>query len=303
MEQQAGYLFVYFTGEDTEAGEQIYFSLSEDGLHWKDCNHCEPILTSQIGEKGVRDPFIIKDVHGNGYYLIATDLRIATGKGWADSVVNGSKSLLLWTSKDLINWSEPRLIEVGIPEAGCVWAPEAIYDRKREEYLIFFASNVKEENDVEAKQRIYCTRTKDFVNFSETTKYIERENHVIDTTIIEHNGIYYRFSKNETTKHVDMDYAEDLHGEFKPIHSEALERLFGVEGPEIYPLQDGKWCLIVDRFAEHKGYLPLITEDLASGSFRVLEDCEFDLGLSRKRHGGVIPLDAETYERICTYLQ
>ncbi|MBQ7945029.1 MAG: glycoside hydrolase family 43 protein [Lachnospiraceae bacterium] len=298
MAQQTGYLFVYFTGEDTEAGEQIYFSLSEDGLHWKDCNRCEPILISQIGEKGVRDPFIIKDVHGNGYYLIATDLRIATGKGWADSVVNGSKSLLLWTSKDLINWSEPRLIEVGIPEAGCVWAPEAIYDKKRDEYLIFFASNVKEASDVEAKQRIYCTRTKDFVNFSETTKYIERENHVIDTTIVEQDGIYYRFSKNETTKHVDMDYAEDLHGEFKPVHSEALAGLCGVEGPEIYPLQDGKWCLIVDRFATHMGYLPLITEDLASGEFRILEDSEFDMGASRKRHGGVIKLDAQAYERI-----
>ena len=31
----AGYLFVHFTGEDKD-GEQIYFSLSRDGLHWED---------------------------------------------------------------------------------------------------------------------------------------------------------------------------------------------------------------------------------------------------------------------------
>lgn len=30
---QQGYLFVYFTGENTADGEQIYFALSDDGLH------------------------------------------------------------------------------------------------------------------------------------------------------------------------------------------------------------------------------------------------------------------------------
>lgn len=30
-----GYLFVHFTGAQKD-GEQIYFSLSRDGLHWKD---------------------------------------------------------------------------------------------------------------------------------------------------------------------------------------------------------------------------------------------------------------------------
>ena len=36
----AGYLFVHFTGEDKD-GEQIYFSLSRDGLHWEDL-YCRP---------------------------------------------------------------------------------------------------------------------------------------------------------------------------------------------------------------------------------------------------------------------
>lgn len=38
MEQgMAGYLFVHFTGEQKD-GEQIYFSVSRDGLHWTDLN-------------------------------------------------------------------------------------------------------------------------------------------------------------------------------------------------------------------------------------------------------------------------
>ena len=39
----AGYLFVHFTGEQ-QYGEQIYFSISRDGLHWKDLNGHRPVL-------------------------------------------------------------------------------------------------------------------------------------------------------------------------------------------------------------------------------------------------------------------
>ena len=304
MSQQTGYLFVHFTGENTPNGEQIYFAISEDGLHWTDCTEGEqPVLCTELGEKGARDPFIIREANGKGYYLIATDLRIATGKGWTDAVVHGSRSILIWKSEDLIHWSEPKLVEVGIPEAGCVWAPEVVYDSQKEDYFIFFASNVQEEGEEEAKQRIYFTRTKDFEHFSETKKYIERDNHVIDTTIVEYEGKYYRISKNETTKHIDIDVANDLEAEvFSPIESATLSQLFGVEGPEIYPLQEeGKWCLIVDRFMEGKGYLPLVTDNLASGEFRILSEDEFDMGKNRKRHGGVLKLTKEEYQRLKEY--
>ena len=54
----AGYLFVHFIGEQ-ENGEQIYFAVSEDGMHWQDLNGGQPVLVSDIGESGVRDPFIV----------------------------------------------------------------------------------------------------------------------------------------------------------------------------------------------------------------------------------------------------
>lgn len=110
-------------------------------------------------------------------------------------------------------------------------APEVVYDRKRENYFIFFASNVREAGEAESKQRIYFTKTKDFQHFSETQKYIERDNHVIDTTIIEHEGLYYRYSKNETSKHIDIDVADDLEAaEFKPVESETPWRCFEAYG-------------------------------------------------------------------------
>ena len=74
----AGYLFAYFTGEGTADGEQIRYALSlgNDALHWRELNAGKPVLTSTIGEKGLRDPFVIRSPKGDKFYLIATDLRM-----------------------------------------------------------------------------------------------------------------------------------------------------------------------------------------------------------------------------------
>ena len=53
-----GYLFAHFIGEEDAQTEQIYFALSEDGLHFKDLNDKKPVLVSRVGEKGVFVSFI-----------------------------------------------------------------------------------------------------------------------------------------------------------------------------------------------------------------------------------------------------
>lgn len=296
----SGYLLVHFIGEQPD-GEQVYFSYSENGLHWKDLNAGLPVLRSELGEQGVRDPFIVRSQREGKFYLIATDLRIASGKGWDAAVHAGSRDIIVWESADLVNWSEPWPVTVGVEDAGCVWAPEAIYDEAADEFLVFWASATQEPHENERKHKIYSARTTDFRNFTPAEKYIERENHIIDTTIIEDRGMYYRFSKDETTKNIRVEQGESLDKDaFSFVEAPVLEGIMGVEGPEIYKLNDrDEWCLIVDRYAQSKGYLPLLTSDLGSGDFRVLADEEFDLGSNKKRHGGVLPI---TFQESCRLL-
>jgi GH43 family beta-xylosidase len=288
-----GYLLVHFIGEQPD-GEQVYFSYSEDGLHFKDLNAGLPVLRSELGEKGARDPFIIRSPKESKFYLIATDLRIASGKGWGAAVEAGSRDIIVWESADLVNWSQPWAVTVGVEGAGCVWAPEAIYDEAADEFLVFWASATQEPHESERKHKIYSARTKNFREFTAAEKYIERDNHIIDTTIIAAGGRYYRFSKDETTKNIRVEQGASLDKDaFSFVDAPVLEAIMGVEGPEIYKLNGrGEWCLIVDRYAEGKGYLPLLTSDLSSGDFRVLADREFDLGVNTKRHGGVLPVTA-----------
>ncbi len=303
--QRSNYLFVHFTGEH-ENGEQIYFSLSRDGLNWNDVNNGNPVLVSEIGEKGVRDPFLVRDEKNNKFYLIATDLRIASGKGWGTAQFAGSRDLIVWESEDLVEFLGPRAVTVGTPDSGCVWAPEAVYDSEKQAFFVFWASMTPKDDRTHAKQKIYAAYTTDFKTFTEPKLYIERQEHVIDTDIVAVNcensskSGYIRFSKDETTKNIRSDYGEKLeNGTFTDIRSEVLDNLHGIEGPICFYISSlKKWCLMVDRYATHKGYLPMLADDIANGNLRILDESEYNLGKTLKRHGGIIAISDEEYERV-----
>ena len=74
-DKYSAYLFAYFKGDPLPDGEQIYFAISKDGFHWTDLNSGKPILTSTLGDKGLRDPFILRSHDDSKFYLIATDLK------------------------------------------------------------------------------------------------------------------------------------------------------------------------------------------------------------------------------------
>lgn len=296
LNKTAGYLFVTFTTE-RENSEQVYFALSKDGLHWEDCNNSNPVLCSHIGEKGVRDPFIFK-TNEDKYFIIATDLQIAVTKDWDVARTKGSHSIIIWESEDLINWSAPWSVEIALKEAGCTWAPEVVYDKEKDSYMVFFASFVPKDDLENGKHCIYRSYTKDFRKFSKPELYIERKADVIDTTIIEDNGLFYRFSKDETKGIINVDYSNSLDGEFTEIEVPALEQLKGVEGPVIFRLKDRSFCLLVDQYGTDGGYRPLRCKDLATGEFDLLSCDEYNMGKTKKRHGSILELTEEEYERL-----
>ena len=99
------YLFVHFIGEERNpTDEQLYFALSRDGVHWRDLRPAgSPALTWLGGEKGVRDPHIVRDPRG-GFHIVATDLSIYYRGGWGPNdgaTTNGSTGLVIWASTGL----------------------------------------------------------------------------------------------------------------------------------------------------------------------------------------------------------
>lgn len=316
------YMFAYFIGEGTKAGEQMYFADSRDGLHWKALNDGKPVITSNMGEKGLRDPFIMRSHEGDKFYLIATDLWIAGGTSWGDSQTKGSKSIMVWESTDLVNWSQQRMCKVAVDEAGCTWAPEAFWDEEAQDYVVFWASKTSLDNY--GPHHIWKCHTRDFYTYTEPEIWITLKNasgndiSVIDTTVIKDGSTYYRFSKNEDggdavmtdgstikTKAVYMEKSNSLNGPWEYIPSPYLLDSSNQyrEGATSFQFNGDDadvptWCLLLDNFGGG-GYYPAISTDLASGSFTKLDASEYSFPTEGiLRHGSVLNITAAEYEAL-----
>lgn len=306
-EPTSAYLFVHFTGESPQ-GEQLYFAVSEDGMNWTDLNQSDPVLVSDLGDKGVRDPSIVRSPDGNKFYILATDLRIAAGKGWGAATTDGSTALVFWESPDLVNWSAPWIVDVAssIPEAGCAWAPEAIFDASRGEYFVYWATISPRDGVREA--RIYASWTKDFRTFTPPELYIERTGEgvnaadIIDTQIVEVAGAKHRYYRASRDAHITLEGADSLLGKWERIGDLSYLGYTArqVEGPILFGFNQSKmWGLLVDQYAASKGYLPLTTTDLdAPQGFQVLQSAGYSLGASRKRHGGILNITRHEYDAL-----
>lgn len=295
-ENPGGFLFATFKGEQTPMTEQIYFGLSKDGFDWSAVKDGNPVLVSNVGEKGVRDPYILRSHEGNKFYIVATDLSINLNKDWRRAVQAGSKSIVIWESDDLVKWSEPRLVKVAPDDAGCTWAPEAIYDEDAKDYMVYWASPTAA--DGFRRQSIWAAHTSDFKTFSKPQVYIERPNTIIDSDIVRDGAKYYRFSKD---RYVTMQTADKLAGPWTDVAGYSLTQTQGYEGPTAFLLkpaagdQPPTWCLMLDFYSRGEGYKPFTTTDLASGKFTANDTIKFPF---RFRHGSVLTLTPAEYERV-----
>ena len=146
------YLFVHFREKTTPDGEQVYFGVSKDGFNWEEVNGGAPVLWAYYGDKGVRDFTVVRcknpQTGKEKFVILATDLSLSYGMrgqyhhSWDEIGRNGSKSLAIWESDDLVNWTEQRLAKIGDEQFGCLWAPDVIYDKKGRRLccaLVFFS--------------------------------------------------------------------------------------------------------------------------------------------------------------------
>lgn len=298
---RAAFLFATFRGETSPLGEQVHFALSEDGRRWTTLNRGAPVLLSTVGEHGARDPFLLRAHDGSGFFLLATDLSIHRDPDWTRAVRSGSRSILVWESPDLVNWSAPRLLPLAPDDAGCAWAPEAVFDDETGDYLVFWASTVA--RDSFARHRIWAARTRDFRHFGAPFVFIEKPRGVIDTTIVHDGDAYHRFTKDEALKTVTQETAPRLAGPWREVAGFSLARHEGFEGPQCFllrPAADGRppsWCLLLDHYAAGAGYQAFLTSDLASGRFEPADEFVFPY---RFRHGSVLRISAEERLRLET---
>ncbi len=190
----AGYLFVYFTGNDISQ-EAICFALSNDGLSWHKLNGGRPVIDSKVisSTGGVRDPHILRGEDGHTFYMVATDM--VSANGW-----DSNRAMVLLKSEDLINWSHS-VINIqqtyeGQDDLKRVWAPQTIYDHKAGKYMIYWSMKHGDGPDI-----IYYAYANDsFTGLTGEPRPLfipANRKSCIDGDIVYKDGKYHLFYKTE----------------------------------------------------------------------------------------------------------
>jgi hypothetical protein len=282
------YIFSYFKGNGEDG---LHLAYSRDGLKWESLKNDESFLTPSVGvSKLMRDPCIIRTRDGI-FHMVWT-------AGWTERGIGYA------SSKDLINWSEQKYIEVmaAEPTARNCWAPEIIYDETEKQFLIFWSTTIPgrfPETEVQGESkynhRVYCTTTKDFKEFSPTRLFFEPGFNVIDATIVRNGREYVMFIKDETVsppqKNIKVARSESLYGPYGQPTA-PITGNYWAEGPAALRTHRG-WIVYFDKYRERK-YGAVMSSDLINWT-DISDQVLFPEGV---RHGTVLEVDEKVLNQV-----
>jgi putative cell wall-binding protein len=329
-----GYLMVHFIEDSQGYAEKIYLDVSrgDNPEQWDPLNGGVPVLASDLGTTGVRDPYLAYNPETKTYYIIATDLRVFGGDSgsgscttWCYWTKNASTKLNIWESKDLVTWSDLRQIDMAVDatgttvaELGMAWAPEATwvddyYPDGRGAFVVYWASNVfpatDPNHDTASYNRVLWGATSDFTQgtYAFGGDFVNTGGNAIDTTMIQDDGTTYRITKDNGFG--DGIYMESTTAPRWWEAGTAWTRIQakigavwaggnagGVEGPAVFKSHsEDRWYLYVDVIPS-TGYRPMETTDLDAG-WTQLTDPGFSMAPNTK-HGGIVSLTKAQYDTV-----
>lgn len=218
------YLFTSFH-EPADAGLRLLYS--EDGMHWDSIPGVW--LKPELGKNQLmRDPSMVRTPDGTFHLVWTTSWKGDLGFGYAHS-------------KDLVHWSEQRMIPVMAHDTTTVnvWAPEIFYDDEQEQFVVVWASCVpgrfeKGIEDEYNNHRLYYITTKDFETLSPTQLFYDPGFSVIDAVLVKRaKNDYVMVLKDNTRPERDLKvaFAENLLGPYSAASAPFTETF--VEGPTV----------------------------------------------------------------------
>lgn len=287
------YLMAYFTGNEPKQ-ERIRFAVSEDGYDFTPLNGNEPIITQTLGTKSARDPYIFK-AQDDGYYILATDMK--SEDGWSSN-----HRLIVWHSYDLLDWTEVGLIdmkEYGLPDTVRAWAPQAIWDKSENAYMLYWANCENSEENGWSGTVMWYAYTTDFRTLTTTPQILfapESGKDAIDADIIEKDGVFYMYYKDENESKICYATAAKPSGPYVEPKDPVVSVFYtNVEGNFIYNISGtDSYVMMLDCYSDGKFVLQQ-TEDMTS--FKRVDPKCYDFDFS-PRHGSVIHISDAEYDAL-----
>jgi len=279
-----------FTSFHEPATAGLRFLYSYDGYKWTgfDTTFFKPT----IDEKVLRDPSIVQGPDGT-FHLVWT------------SAWKGNKGFGYASSKDLIHWSDQKLLNVmkQEPSAVNVWAPELFYDDERKQFIIIWASTIpfrfaRGIEDEDNNHRMYYTTTKDFKTFSDTKLFLDPGFSVIDCVIVKRAKDDYVLVLKDNTRpnrNIKIAFSQSPLGPYtKP--SEAFSPNF-TEGPAVAKVGDD-YLIYYDQYKD-KIYGAMKTTD-----FKTFSDITKEVSVPEgHKHGTIFKVSKKTVNKLISEVQ
>ncbi|BDR55291.1 hypothetical protein KIMH_14020 [Bombiscardovia apis] len=335
-----GYLLVHFLEDPDGYAERIYFDLSEgdNPERWHPLNCGQPVLTSNLGTTGVRDPYLVRNPESGRVYVIATDLRVygdegAGGSGWEYWSHHGSTKLTIWQTDDLVHFSQPWQLDVSQREdgshaqLGMAWAPECLwvsdyYGPGEGAFVLYWASKLfadsdSKHEDAAAYDQILWGATRDFSqeSFTYGGVFIDTGGNAIDTTMVQRRmpsgklRTYRATKDNAFGQGIWLDWTDDRRWWLPEAQWQLAQSKVGasfavggdpggVEGPALFASHSRDLWYLYVDVIPSIGYRPMVSSSPELG-FEALQSPDF-LMAPHTKHGGVLSLERAEYERLRT---
>lgn len=286
LDPRVAYVMSYFGGSG-ENFENPKLAYTYDGKLWYLLNDDQPIFTASSGSKKVRDPYIVRKKDGS-FAMIAT-------QGW------DNPSIYVWDSIDGVEYTNERLLQLNRSSDTLkmsekqAWAPEAFYDRRIDQYVIYWSS-------VEDGGMFY-NYSADLNDFTYPQRLLDTGYQVIDGTIVKEGFTYTIILKDE--RQPMEEYSQLFLGysdtDYLGFNRFSEERISGhqSEGP-FYMKRDADYILYYDDYTRMQ-FQAMTTNNLRSGEFeQVTMLTDIIAPMEQPRHASVIPVTWEELVRLKT---
>jgi hypothetical protein len=287
------YLFTSFRSNG-ESG--VFFALSTDGRKWEPLNGNRAWIAPQFPGMLMRDPYLVRGPDGTWHLLWTW--------GWTRKEGGGKLKIGYSSSRDLLRWTPQREIPVFDNEPGArnAWAPEAVWDEARREWVVFWSTTITgrfPETDPQVENgynhRLYAMTTKDWRTFSEPRLWFDPGFNAIDATLVRDGGRWVMVFKDErrepVQKNLRLAFADSPHGPWRDV-SEPFTRSW-VEGPSVIRL-GSEWWIYFDGYTKPRHYGAVRTRD-----WKAFEDMTAQVAFPEDhRHGTVVRVTAKEARRL-----
>lgn len=274
--------------------EYLHLATSSDGRHWTPLNDNKPVWNQRL-----RDPFVRRGADGL-WHLMGTGGRREDRDSGPVCLHAVSKDLLKWDRVEALPLMKGVKDDEGRP-ARNIWAPEWFADPKSGDTFVIWSSSF--EDTGWKKSKLWYSRTKDWKTFTPAKILFAPSYSVIDGTLVEKDGKYYLFHKEEEfspatgeRRAIRVAVADTIEGPYQ-IHEGPLNKGQIVptitEGPSIVPDPVGKgWLLFYDYCMTNRFGLSSSPGLL---NWKLEEDVAFP---ADARHGSVFKVDGVELERL-----